>query len=67
MVNTTNYKTIKEMAKLYSPLFTEAAFRQMLFKNTGDIQKVVFKIGGKVFFDVEKFEKWFKEQQEKSK
>lgn len=65
MVDMANYKTIKEMAKLYSPLFTEASFRQMLFKKTDGIHDCVFKIGGKVLFNVDKFEQWFKRQESK--
>ena len=60
MVDMNNYKTIKEMAKAYAPLFTEKSLRQMLYKNTNGINDAVFKIGGKVLFNTEKFEKWFK-------
>lgn len=65
MVDANNYKTIKEMAKIYTPLFTEAAFRQMLHKNTDNINECVFKIGGKVLFNIERFEKWFKQKEGK--
>lgn len=65
MVNADNYKTIKEMAKKYTPLFTESSLRQMLHKNTDGINDCVFKIGGKVLFNVDKFESWFKSREEK--
>lgn len=60
MLHADNYKTIKEMAKKYTPLFTEASLRQMIHKDTNGINECVFRIGGKVLFNIEKFEKWFK-------
>lgn len=64
MVDVKNYKTIKEMAKLYSPLFTESSLRQMIHKNTDNINQCVFRIGGRVLFNIEKFEQWFNEREE---
>ena len=60
MVDVNNYKTIKQIAMCYKPLFTEACIRQMLHKNTDGINECVFKVGGKVFVNVTKFEQWFK-------
>ena len=60
MVNVNNYKTIKEVANIYTPLFTESSLRQMLHKNTDDIKSCVFKVGGKVLVDISKFDQWFK-------
>lgn len=58
-----NYKTIKELADIYSPLFTESALRQMIHKNIDGINVCVFKIGGRVLINIEKFEAWFKERE----
>lgn len=59
MVDVSNYKTIKELATCYEPLFTESSIRQMIHKNTNGINKCVFKIGGKVLINLSKFEQWF--------
>ena len=53
-----NYKTVKQMAELCAPLFTEGTIRNMLMKNTDGIKCCIFKIGGRVLFDVKKFEEW---------
>lgn len=63
MVDVNNYKTIKELAKVYAPLFTEASLRQMIHKNTDGINNSIFKIGGRILVNVEKFEQWFKERE----
>lgn len=62
MLDLNNYKTVKEMAEIYKPMFTESSIRQMLHKNIDGITTCVFKIGGKVFINMEKFEKWFKDR-----
>ena len=59
MVDVNNYKTIKEVAELYKPLFNESSIRQMLHKNTDGISNCVHKVGGKVFINLSKFENWF--------
>jgi hypothetical protein len=63
MVNVNNYKTIKEVASCYKPLFTESSIRQMIHKNTDGINACVFRIGGKVLINLSKFEQWFKERE----
>jgi hypothetical protein len=63
MVDVNNYKTIKEMAKAYAPLFTESSLRQLIHKNTDNINCAIFKIGGRLLVNVEKFEKWFRERE----
>lgn len=60
MVDVNNYKTIKELASLYKPLFTESSLRQMIHKNIDGINGCVFRIGGKVLINLSKFEQWFK-------
>lgn len=63
MVDANNYKTIKELAFCYKPLFTEASIRQMIHKNTDGINKCVFRIGGKVLINLSKFEQWFESRE----
>lgn len=63
MVDANNYKTIKELANMYKPLFTEASLRQMLHKNTNGINSCVLKVGGKVLINVSKFEEWFRSRE----
>lgn len=60
MIDPENYKTIKEVATMYSPLFTESSLRQLLHKDTDGITTCVFRIGGKVLFNISKFEHWFR-------
>lgn len=62
-MDVSNYKTIKELADIYHPLFTESSLRQMIHKKTDGINMCVFKIGGRVLINVEKFEQWFKDRE----
>jgi hypothetical protein len=62
-VDINNYKTVKELANIYTPFFTESSLRQMLHKNTDGIKSCTFHIGGKVFFKMNEFEKWLKERE----
>lgn len=63
MVDVNNYKTIKELASCYTPLFTESSIRQMIHKNTDGINECVFRIGGKVLINLSKFDQWFEERE----
>ncbi len=55
------YFTIKEMAKYY-PFLTEAALRHHIRDNTRNIKKAMIKVGGRLFFDVDRFNEWLESQ-----
>lgn len=63
MIDIKNYKTVKELAEIYTPLFTESSLRQMLHKNTNGIKSCTFQIGGKRFFKINEFEQWLKQRE----
>jgi len=56
------YKT-KEMVKNYPALFgTMEILRHYIRQNKGNIKQNIIKLGGKMLFDVEKFNAWLETQ-----
>lgn len=51
------YLTVREMVKKY-PFFTEASLRHLIHDNKHNIKTTIMKIGGRLFFDVERFDAW---------
>jgi len=55
------YLSVKDMPKDY-PFFTQGSLRHMIYENKNNIKKTMIKIGGRLFFDVQRFENWIDEQ-----
>ena len=54
---TRKYSTIKDMPNYY-PFFTPSAIRHLIYENKNGIKNCMIKIGGKILFDLERFDQW---------
>lgn len=55
--------TIKQAAKLYKGIFSEASFRWMIFnEKTNGFSVCLRRIGRRVLIDLDDFEKWIDTQ-----
>lgn len=55
------YATVKEMPALF-PFLSCPGLRHMIYENRNGIHKCVIRMGGKILFDLVKFESWLDSQ-----
>lgn len=55
------YSTVQDIVNLY-PIFTKSSLRHMINENKNGIHTCMKKLGGRVFFDLEKFQEWIDKQ-----
>lgn len=55
------YTALKDMPK-YFPFFTINSLRHFIFENKNNIRDCIVRPGKKIYFDIEKFQKWLESQ-----
>jgi hypothetical protein len=55
------YCTVKDMPKYY-PFFSEGSLRHIIHENRNGVKECIVRVGRRLFFDLEKFQRWMDKQ-----
>lgn len=55
------YVTVKDMTEFY-PVFSVGALRHLIHENSANIKSCMVRVGGRVLFDLERFQSWIDAQ-----